>query len=84
MNFSSLDFQDHGTIKGATRALHVFENGWSVSVVAGPAGCGLYGVIGEDTFEVAIINPKGSILDDVIAWQTPVQVSTIMRVVSMM
>lgn len=84
MNFSSLNFSDHGTIKGATRALHFFENGWSISVVAGPEGSGLYGVIGEDTFEVAIINPKGSILDDVISWQTPVQISTIMRVICMM
>jgi hypothetical protein len=84
MNFSTLTFQDHDVVKGATRALHSFENGWQVSVVAGPEGSGLYGVIGEDTFEVAIIRPNGNMLDDVIGWQTPVQVSTIMRVVCMM
>lgn len=84
MSFSDLTFQDHGNIKGATRALHFFENGWSISVVAGPAGSGLYGILGEDTFEVAIIRPNGNMLDDVMGWQTPVQVSTIMQVVCMM
>lgn len=84
MNFSVLNFQDHNVVKGGTQAVHFFENNWSISVVAGPAGSGLYGVIGEDTFEVAIIRPNGNILDDVIPYQTPSQVSTIMRVICMM
>jgi hypothetical protein len=83
MNFSTLTFEDHN-IKGATRALHSFENGWSISVVAGPEGSGLYGVIGKDTFEVAIIRPNCNMLDDVIGWQTPTQITSIMRVVSML
>ncbi|MFZ9740271.1 MAG: hypothetical protein ACO3CQ_00045 [Candidatus Nanopelagicaceae bacterium] len=82
--FSTLNFRDHGVIKGATHAQHTFENGWEVSVVAGPKGCGLHGDIQHDTFEVAIIRPDNNMLEDVIGWQTPVQVSTIMRVVSMM
>lgn len=81
--FSTLEFQDH-FIKGATIAKRTFENGWTVSVVAGPEGAGLYGIIGEDTFEVGIIRPNGNLLDDVMGWQTPVQVSSIMRVVCMM
>lgn len=84
MNFSFLKFQDHDYIQGATHALHSFENGWSISVVAGPVDSGLYGVIGEDTFEVAIMRPNGNMLDDVLRWQTPVQISTIMRVICMM
>jgi hypothetical protein len=81
--FSSLTFRDH-FIKGATVAQHTFSNGWSVSVVAGPEGSGLYGIIGDDTFEVAIIRPSGNMLDDVMPWQTPVQVASLMRLVSMM
>jgi hypothetical protein len=84
MNFSSLIFQDHRTLKGATQAVHSFENGWTISVVSGPEGSGVYGVIGEDTFEVAIARPNGNMLDDVMGWQTPVQITTIMRVICMM
>lgn len=81
--FSALTFRDH-TIKGATIAQHTFSNGWGVSVVAGPEDSGLYGIIGDDTFEVAIIRPSGNMLDDVMPWQTPVQVSSLMRLVSML
>jgi hypothetical protein len=81
--FSLLTFSDH-VIPGATAAKYNFENGWAVSVVAGPEDSGLYGVIGQDTFEVAIIRPNNNMLDDVMSWQTPVQVSTIMRLVSML
>ena len=81
--FSTLTFRDH-TIKGATIAQHTFNNGWGVSVVAGPEDSGLYGIIGDDTFEVAIIRPSGNMLDDVMPWQTPVQVSSLMRLVSML
>ena len=83
MNFSSLNFTDH-KIKGATIAQYVFDNNWKVSVVAGPEDSGLYGNIYQDTFEVAIYRPNRKMLDDVICWQTPVQISTIMRVISML
>lgn len=81
--FSTLKFRDH-VIKGATIAMHTFPNKWTVSVVAGPKGSGLYGNLGEDTFEVGIIRPDNSMLEDVMQWQTPVQVSSIMCVISMM
>ena len=81
--FSLLNFSDH-VIPGATAAKHTFENGWSVSVVAGPEDSGLYGVIGQDTFEVGILRPNNIMLEDVMSWQTPVQVSSIMRLVSML
>ncbi len=84
MNFSDLLFLSHGHIQGATQALHFFENDWSISVVSGPEGSGLYGVIGQDTFEVAIIRPNGNMLEDVIPYQTPNQITSIMRVISMM
>ena len=82
MNFSSLTFKDH-VIKGATQALHTFPNGWTVSVVAGPEGSGLYGIIGDDTFEVMAIRPSGRMRNDVLSYQTPVQVTSILHLVGM-
>lgn len=81
--FSTLAFRDH-KIQGATIAQQTFDNQWAVSVVAGPQDSGLYGILGEDTFEVAVIRPDGEMLEDVLSYQTPVQVSTILRLVSML
>ena len=81
--FSALNFTDH-SIKGATKAYHTFENGWTISVVAGPQDSGLYGIIGEDTFEVAVIRPNGNMLDDVIPYQTPVQITSLMHLIEML
>jgi hypothetical protein len=83
MNFSDLTFDNH-TLPGATQAVNTFENGWKVSVVSGPEGCGLYGNIEKDTFEVAVIRSNGNMLEDVIPYQTPVQITTILRLISMM
>ena len=83
MNFSDLSFANH-VIKGATIAQHTFDNDWKVSVVSGPEDSGLYGNIEQDTFEVAIIRPDGNMLDDVINWQTPVQITTLMRLIAML
>jgi hypothetical protein len=83
MNFSSLNFIDH-SIKGTTRAEYTFRNYWTISVVAGPTGSGLYGDIQHDTFEVAVFRPNGNMLEDVIRWQTPVQITTMMRLIAML
>lgn len=83
MNFSALTFSDH-TIKGATKAQYTFVNDWSISVVAGPKDSGLYGVIGDDTFEVAVIRPNGSMLEDVLPWQTPIQITTMMHLIELL
>jgi hypothetical protein len=83
MIFSDLTFSDH-KIKGATKARYTFANDWTISVVAGPKDSGLYGIIGEDTFEVAVIRPNGNMLDDVICWQTPVQITTMMHLIEML
>jgi hypothetical protein len=81
--FSSLTFENHA-IKGATKARHTFENGWTISVVAGPEDSGLYGDIQHGTFEVGIIRPNGNMLEDVIPWQTPVQITTMMHLIEML
>ena len=81
--FSSLTFENHA-IKGATKARHTFENGWTISVVAGPEDSGLYGDNQHDTFEVAVIRPKGNMLDDVIPYQTPVQITSLMHLIEML
>jgi len=83
MNFSALTFSDH-RIKGGTKARYTFANDWTISVVAGPKDSGLYGIIGEDTFEVAVIRPNGNMLDDVIPYQTPVQITSLMHLIEML
>jgi hypothetical protein len=83
MIFSDLTFSDH-VIKGGTKACYTFENDWTISVVAGPKDSGLYGIIGEDTFEVAVIRPNGNMLDDVIPYQTPVQIISLMHLIEML
>jgi hypothetical protein len=84
MTFSQLTFIDH-MLPGACQARHMFPNGWSISVVAGPEDSGLYGRIGQDTFEVAVIRPgTGTMLEDVIVWQTPVQITSLMHLIEML
>lgn len=83
MIFSDLTFEDHA-IKGATKARYTFPNDWAVSVVAGPEDSGLYGDIKGDTFEVAVIRPGGIMLDDVLSYQTPVQITSLMHLVEML
>ena len=81
--FDTLAFRDH-VIQGAKIATFTFENKWTVSVVCGHKDSGLYGILGEGTYEVAVINPNNNMLDDVIPWQNVDQVDTIMRLVSML
>jgi hypothetical protein len=83
MNFSDLIFSDH-PLQDATMAKYTFENSWRISVVSGPKDSGLYGVIGEDTFEVGVYRPNGNMLEDVLPYQTPVQISTMMRLIDML
>jgi hypothetical protein len=70
--------------KGCYKSRYTFENDWTISVVAGPEDSGLYGVISEDTFEVAVIRPNGNMLDDVIPYQTPVQITSLMHLIEML
>ena len=81
--FSALTFSDH-KIKDGTKARYTFPNDWTISVVAGPKDSGLYGIIGEDTFEVAVYRPNGNMLDDVIPYQTPVQITSLMHLIEML
>jgi hypothetical protein len=75
-SFSSLNFTD--TSMGGRVARHTFENGWTISVAAGP------GDIDQRSFEVGIIRPDGNMLEDVIIWQTPEEITTIMGVIKML
>jgi hypothetical protein len=83
MHFSSLTFEDHA-IKGGTKARHTFANDWTISVVAGPKDSGLYGIIGEDTFEVAVFRPGGIMLEDVLSYQTPGRITSLMHLIEML
>jgi len=84
MNFSSLTFENHPVVKGGTRAEYIFENDWTISVVAGPKDSGVCGDIEHDTFEVLIFRPNGKMLEDTINWQTPVQITTMMNLIKML
>jgi len=82
-DFSDLDFQPHRGADDAVQARLDFDNGLSISVVAGKDGRrGLYGSVEEDLYEVAIFNENGMIplspSDDVVGWQSPNQVSALM------
>lgn len=84
MIFSDLTFSDHSAIKGGTKARYTFANDWTISVVAGPKDSGLYGIIGEETFEVAVYRPNGNMLEDVLSYQTPVQITSLMHLIEML
>jgi len=83
MTFSQLTFADH-MLTGSCQARHTFPNGWIISVVAGPEDSGLYGRIGQVTFEVGVIRPNGNMLEDVIVWQTPIQITSLMHLIEML
>jgi hypothetical protein len=81
--FDQLTFQPHlNGIPGAIGATYKFPNDWEISVVSGPAGCGLYGNLDKETYEVAIIRPNGNMTDDVSGWNTKQEVSAMMWVLS--
>jgi hypothetical protein len=75
-------FKNHGAIPNVKQAVCNFPNKWEVSIVSGPSGCGVYGNLQENTFEVAIYNPQGVIEGNVFGWQTPDEVLTILERVS--
>jgi hypothetical protein len=79
--FDQLVFQPHH-IPGAIHGTYKFSNDWEISVVSGPEGCGLYGRIEDDLYEVAIIRPNGNMTDDVSGWNTKEEVSAMMWVIS--
>jgi hypothetical protein len=79
--FDQLQFISHH-IPGAIQGKYQFSNGWSISVVSGLPGSGLYGVITDGTYEVAIYRPNGNMTDDVSGWNTKEEVSAMMWVLS--
>lgn len=79
--FDQLQFISHH-IPGAIQGKYQFHNGWSISVVSGLPGSGLYGVITDGTYEVAIYRPNGNMTDDVSGWNTKEEVSAMMWVLS--
>jgi hypothetical protein len=83
LDFDDLDFQPHRGTDDAVQATLDFDNGLSISVVAGKGDRrGLYGSVEEDLYEVAIFDKNGMIplspSDDVVGWQSPAQVSILM------
>ena len=79
--FDLLNFRPHN-LPNCVHAQYKFENDWDISVVSGPAGCGLYGNLNDGTYEVAIIRPNGNMTEDVNGWNTKEEVSAMMWVLS--
>ncbi len=79
--FDQLEFQEH-PIPGAVQASYKFHNGWSISVVSGLPGSGLYGNVTDNTYEVAIFRPNGNMTEDVFGWNTKEEVNAMMKVLS--
>lgn len=79
--FNLLEWQPHFRT-GGKMAKHTFENGWSVSVLSGLDGSGIYGNVIDRTYEVAIIRPDGELTRDVSGWNTEIEVSAMMWAVS--
>lgn len=84
LNFNDLDFQPHRGTSDAVQARLDLGNGLEISVVANKGdGRGLYGNVEDDLYEVAIFNDDGmiplSVSDDVLGWQSPIQVSNHMK-----
>ena len=79
--FDQLTFQPHN-LPGAIQGTYKFSNDWSISVVSGLPGSGLYGVITDGTYEVAIFRPNGNMTEDVFGWNTKDEVSAMMKVLS--
>lgn len=77
--FDQLQFEAH-PIPGAIQARYKFHNGWSISVVSGLPGSGLYGNVTDNTYEVALIRPNGNMTEDVMGWNTKAEVSAMMKV----
>ena len=89
--FDDLDFKPHPMAEwkfpwkaDSVQAKHTFPNGYTISVVGGPSGCGLYGN-GTTTFEVAIFTPEGDFwslgddpFDQVKGWCSVKEVTKIM------
>lgn len=81
--FNQLTFVPHpNQIPNAIQARYKFSNDWEISVVAGPPGCGLYGNINKNTYEVAFFRPDGTMSDGVSGWNTKQEVSAMMWVLS--
>lgn len=93
ITFDNLVFTKHQVLgdiyKGIIQALIRFNNGYGVSVVAGPRGCGLCADIEEETYEVAAIKgtsfnwtlvyPEGTSFEkDVLGYRTSEEITELM------
>jgi hypothetical protein len=83
--FDDLVFNPHANFKDlAVQASLTLDNGYAFSVVANTEwGDMLYGNH-PDTYEVSVFNQRGdvvplSVADDVLGWQSPHQITALMR-----
>lgn len=82
-NFTHLKFTEHKHLPNATKACHIFDNGYGVSVIQGPhtygGDAGLYEAAILDNGEITY---SSGITDDVIGWLTEDDISSLLFEVS--
>ena len=84
MQFSDLDFQPHEDWNDGVQAIHLFENGYGVSVIRTPFSYGgpngLYEVAvirgNSDNWQITYDTP---ITGDVLGWQTPQDIDDVLN-----
>jgi len=83
--FNDLTFTPHANLQDlGVQASLTLDNGYAFSVVGNTEGGDYFKGNHPDNYEVAILNPKGNFVpisasDDVLAYQTPHQITSLMR-----
>ena len=83
--FDDLTFTPHANLQDlGVQASLTLDNGYAFSVVGNTEGGDYFKGNHPDNYEVAILNPKGNFVpisasDDVLAYQTPHQITSLMR-----
>jgi len=83
--FKDITWKAHQLGKGAIQGLLMLDNGIELSIVAGQ---GMYSTPREDlgspdlhsSFEVAIFDKKGGMIDDVLGWQSREDIDTLIQI----
>ena len=83
--FEDISWKQHRLGKGFIQGLLMLNNGIELSVVAGPTMYSLPKDAGNspddfDKFEVAVIDPDGKFIGDVIGWQSRSDINKLIQI----
>ena len=85
MKFENIKWKQHRVGKGSIQGLLMLNNGIELSIVAGPTMYSLPKDAGNspddfDKFEVAVIDPDGKFIGDVIGWQSRSDINKLIQI----